>query len=367
MQRIKALAKLIAVNFLVLLVLLFAANFLLGVYLKSSQPSRADLPNYTEDREIAKEIFSDYGRISHEYAPFIGWKTLPYNGNTLTIGEDGFRVVPGTPKSTSKRLKVGFFGGSTMWGEGSTDSGTIPAQFALLNPDLEVYNFGQLAFNSRQNLAMLTNLYSRGIHLDIVIFYDGVNDAAFLCPDKISVPGHRMEPVFKERLYSGNMFLIRKALYKYFVQNIVNFTNRIREEYLGQKVLSEYQCYRNESKINDIADGMLNNWRLASQMVSSNGGNFLGILQPMAYRGRPVLDHLKNLDPELGESMSMVYTKVLEKMDSTYSPVTLNLTGAFDREEYIYIDFCHVSPNGNKIVSDKLNEFIHKETDWLDN
>lgn len=367
MQKLTSLIKIILVNVLVLLVLTFATNLLLGLYLKASKSSRADLPNYKENKEVAKKIFHDYGKISHEYAPFIGWKALPYNGETIIIGKDGLRVVPEINRSIPKRLKVGFFGGSTMWGEGSTDSGTIPAQFALLNPDLEIYNFGQLAFNSRQNLAMLTNLYSQGINLDIVIFYDGVNDAAFLCPEEISVPGHRMESIFKERLYSDNMYLIKKALYKYLIQNFFNFANRIRVEYKGQKVMSEYQCYKDKPKIEKMANGMLNNWRLASQMVSSNGGEFLGILQPMAYRGNPLLDHLENLDPELGESMNMVYNRVLEKMDSTYSPITLDLTNAFDKEEYIYIDFCHVSPNGNKIIAEQINAFMHQKTNWLNN
>ncbi len=363
MHKIKSLFKTIFVNFLVLLLLILATNMVLGFYLKSSKPSRANLPNYENNRGLAEKIFYDYKMVAHEYAPFMGWKTLLYSGETLTIGSDGYRKVSNT-NSIKSRLKVGLFGGSTLWGEGASDDGTIPSIVAKLNPHIEVYNFGQLAFNSRQNLAVLTNLYSSGKKLDLVIFYDGVNDAAFLCPKQVSVPGHRMEPVFKERLYSGSKYLINKALYKYFVQNIVNFTNRIRVNYLGQKMESEYLCYRDEDKIDKIAQGMLNNWRLAEQMVVSNGGKFIGVLQPMAYRGKAKIDHLEKMDQELGKSMNMVYDKILAKIDTSSSIQVLNLVDAFDRNEYIYIDFCHVSTNGNKIIANRITEFIN-HTDYL--
>ncbi len=360
MQKVISFAKLLVGNFLVLLLLTFFTNVMLGFYLKSTKVSRADLPNYDNGREFAPKIFYDYSRVGHEYTPFMGWKTLPYSGETLTIGNDGFRKVANKPSIKSERLKVGFFGGSTLWGEGASDDGTIPSQFAKFNPQYEVYNYGQLAFNSRQNLAVLTNLYSSGKKLDIIIFYDGVNDAAFLCPDGVSVPGHRMEPVFKERLYSDNKYLINKALYKYLVQNIINFTNRVRVKQLGQEMKSEYLCYKNEEKIAQIAQGMLNNWGLAAQMAASNGGEFIGVLQPMAFIGTPKINHLEKLDQELGKSMVMVYNQIFARMDSSYTPQILNLVDAFNKNEYIYIDFCHVSSNGNKIIAEKLTDFINQ-------
>jgi len=36
----------------------------------------------------------------------------------------------------------------------------------------------------------------------------------------------------------------------------------------------------------------------------------------------------------------------------------LDLTSAFDGDEYIYIDDIHVSPNGNRIIADRIYKFI---------
>ena len=359
MHKIISVLKIIAINAFILLILLFLTNAICRSYLQSSIKSRADLPNYLNNQDLAREIFLDYASISHEYAPFIGWKTLPYQGRTLTIQNNGFRnVVEPVLADTADRLSVGFFGGSTLWGEGSPDSSTIPSLFAQKNPQFKVYNFGQLAFNSRQNLAELMNLYSEGVKLDYVIFYDGVNDAAFLCPDEVSVPGHRMEPVFKKRLYASNKYLIGEALYKYLVKDILIVTNQIRERRFGQEKQSEYQCYQDIEKIQSIANGLLNNWQIASQIVQENDGIFIGVLQPMAFRGKPNLSHLEELEPELGRSMNAVYNLWLQHFKNSSTPDLLNLVNSFNNDDYIYIDFCHVSPNGNGIIANEITDFI---------
>jgi hypothetical protein len=363
MQKAISIIKLIIGNVFVLILLLFLANTFCRYYLRSTVSSRADLPNYATNKSLAKKIFTDYARVTHEYSPFMGWKTLPYQGETLVIEQSGFRrVIPDNTNEAETIIKVGIFGGSTLWGEGASDEETIPSLIARQNPQYQVYNYGQLAYNSRQNLALLTNLYSSGDRLDIVIFYDGVNDAAFLCPDGISVPGHRMEPIFKLRVYASTKSMIIKALYKYFIQDIINYTNFIKVRYFDQQLQSEYLCYQNKNKIDAIAEGLLNNWQIASQIVSTNGGIFIGVLQPMAYRGNPRLDHLQELDPELGNSMNLVYDIILNKLNEEFNPITLNLVDAFDSNEYIYIDFCHVSPNGNHIIAEEITRFVSKNT-----
>ncbi|HET9487322.1 MAG TPA: hypothetical protein VFO54_07810, partial [Chryseosolibacter sp.] len=174
--------KFAAINIAVFAVLLVALNWACGVYLKKTTRSRrAELPNYAMEQEHAKAVFADYNRIQHRYEPFVGWKTLPYNGKTTHISAEGLRTHQAARAVDSGKV-VRFFGGSTMWGEGSDDQHTIPALFNALNPDVKVFNHGQLAYNTRQELDDLISVYSRNEKTEIVIFYDGVNDAAFLCP-----------------------------------------------------------------------------------------------------------------------------------------------------------------------------------------
>lgn len=70
-----------------------------------------------------------------------------------TIGEDGFRVTPGSPISTSKRLN--FLGCSFTFGEGLGDEQTLPAQVQKLLPDVKVRNFGIHGYGMHQALALM--------------------------------------------------------------------------------------------------------------------------------------------------------------------------------------------------------------------
>ncbi|MDQ2657485.1 MAG: hypothetical protein M3Y60_08705, partial [Bacteroidota bacterium] len=132
--------KFVVINIAVFAILLIGLNWVCGVYLqKTGKSNRADLPNYSQDREHAHAVFADYNRIQHQYEPFTGWKTRPYTGETTNISRDGLRTVPPSQPEGRNQEVVRFFGGSTMWGEGSDDSHTIPALFNKLNPQYEVY------------------------------------------------------------------------------------------------------------------------------------------------------------------------------------------------------------------------------------
>ena len=68
------------------------------------------------------------GSARVRYHPFTVWRRPPYASETVNVGEDGHRAVPGADCSPGAK-KVWFFGGSTMWGTSSPDWGTIPAAF----------------------------------------------------------------------------------------------------------------------------------------------------------------------------------------------------------------------------------------------
>jgi hypothetical protein len=70
-----------------------------------------------------------------------------------TIGEDGFRVTPGNPVASKKR--VNFLGCSHTFGEGLGDDQTLPAQVQKLLPDVMVRNFGIHGYGMHQALALM--------------------------------------------------------------------------------------------------------------------------------------------------------------------------------------------------------------------
>jgi hypothetical protein len=348
--------KFIAVNLAVFLILLVAVNWACGLYVKKTgKADRSELPNYDADREHARAIFADYNRVKHRYEPFVGWRTLPYNGPTTRISSEGRRVHDGNDSRTDKPV-VRFFGGSTMWGEGADDNHTIPALFNALHPEYRVVNHGQLAYNSRQELDELISTYTRGERTDIVIFYDGVNDAAFLCPTVIDqLPAHRLVPMYREKLYAGTKAVIKDLAYRVFISNIMEAIQRISSNASTAPAL--YNCVSNPDKAEAIAEMMMLHWELAHELVSTRGGSFYAVLQPAAFIGKPRTDHL-DLDKELVENFREIYQRVRTKIAERQHPWIIDLSDRFDGNDYIFIDFCHVSSSGNAIIAREISQAV---------
>jgi len=353
-KKVLSTTRFISINLVVLFILLFLVNILSSYILKwTREPSRAELPNYIDHKEMAKKVFSEYGQQVFGYESFTGWRNKPYAARYTHVNENGMRYYPNAYVADSTYKKVRFFGGSTMWGEGSPDSLTIPAIFQAKNPSVQVYNHGQLAYNSRQNVEVLINLINKGEEVGDVIFYDGVNDVSFLCPSDVPVPGHRLAPIFDKKIYGGMKAVAFEIFNKLFLDKTLLLIQKINPPDYDE----QYNCDDNPEKVQAIVDFMIGNWKLAHELVTNRGGQFTAVLQPIAYVGNPKVEHLK-LGKELGENVQLVYDALITRIKKENLDWIYIMTDAFDKDEYIYVDFCHVSPNGNQIIADRIQSVI---------
>ncbi|HRG09738.1 MAG TPA: hypothetical protein PLJ08_14280 [Cyclobacteriaceae bacterium] len=363
MKKILSYLKSITISVVVFLILLAITNWAAGIYMaKKGGEKRHLLPAYQGEQEYAEAIFHDYHSIAHRYKPFAEWQMLPYQGKTLSINEQGLRTHT-PPAGASANPVIHFFGGSTMWGEGSDDAHTIPA---LVHQKLNtgtVINHGQLAYNSRQNLDALISMYTKGETADVVIFYDGVNDAAFLCPNEIQeLPGHRLIPLFQKKIYGGAKQFVFTVLNNLFTENILLVIQYQQSK--GDNRPSQYDCL-NSDKGKSVASMLVKNWEMANELVTSKGGKFIAVLQPVAYVGSPRIDHLE-LNAELGNNFRFVYDEVQKIISTQNQPWIHNFSQAFNGEEYIYIDFCHVTKSGNEIIANRLVDLLLHDTAQTD-
>ncbi|MCE7862671.1 MAG: hypothetical protein DYG99_03915 [Bacteroidetes bacterium CHB5] len=355
MKKFISILKTGAINLAIFLVLLIVVNWGCGLYMSGlGGEKRNELPNYADDRQLAKDIFHDYHQVSHRYKPFTEWQMLPYAGKTLTIDETGYRVHQ-PPAKTEAGPVVRFFGGSTMWGEGADDAHTIPALFHSKFKKGTVANHGQLAYNSRQGLETLITLYAQGKQTDVAVFYDGVNDAAFLCPTEINeLPGHRLVPMFQNKIYGGKKQVALTILNNLFTENVLLVIRHLKNVNNQNKGL--YNCADAE-KGKEVARMLVETWEMANALVTSRGGKFIAVLQPASYLGKPRLDHLE-LNEELGVNFRFVYNEVKRLMAERNHTWFVDMTDAFDGDQYIYIDFCHVTAAGNEIIADRVNKIL---------
>ena len=192
--------KLAAVNILVFLGILIFLNLTaisiyqlshFRIFPRTHRYPRARLPNY-KNIEWARTYFKEFGELQSEYRSYIGWRRLPYRGQTINIDEQGIRVTPQSELATAKSPLVVFLGGSSMWGTGVDDANTIPALFAkIVQGRYRAMNLAEAGYNAFQGYLFLKLQIINGLIPDIVVSYDGVNDALCLKPGLRPFSHHR--------------------------------------------------------------------------------------------------------------------------------------------------------------------------------
>ncbi len=360
----KQTLKVIAVNLFVICALITLGNLaaISGIkYVNAQKPKQYAqshlLPNY-DHVDWALDHFTEYDNLTKgSYEAFYGWRRPEIHGKTINVDANGRRhtySAPGTPKDKV----IAFFGGSTTWGTGANDENTIPSDFAKLNPNYEAINYGETGYLAHQNLNLLMQEHFGGFRPDVVVFYDGVNDVWNKCRRENDVFSHAREQMIRVVLdeHEDNSYLA-------LIGPMMDFIGRARRTLAGRAekaARSSYDCHEDAAKAEQVARYLLSDWLVAKELVESGGGEFVAILQPQAYGGTSRLDHLK-LDPALGWQYAAVYPKVVELLDREFPELRDNfvdLRTALDQDDYFYIDWCHLSPNGNAIIAERINEAV---------
>jgi hypothetical protein len=282
------------------------------------------------------------------------------------------------PPYDGPRRSARFFGGSTVWGTGVDDAGTIPAFFNRLDPQFEVHNHGETAFTSRQGLERLINLVTLGEPIDLVVFFDGVNDAVQQCRSEIAVPGHSRVMQMREALERlEDEPSLGRSLAHVFHEMFARYSVQ-----MGQAVLRRlapgrgsgaagspeptdrgYDCDDDPEKARAVAEALLRTWEIAHGIVTSRGGTFVAILQPHAHVGSPRIDHLDgHLDPELGANLAAVYRLVQAELRRDPLPWIFDFTDVLDRartgDEMLLFDDFHVVARGNEIIARRIDAIL---------
>jgi lysophospholipase L1-like esterase len=356
--KIRTAVVLVAGNLAVLVVIVMGLNLLAAAVLDVqyvfrraffATDDRVDLPNFT-DKERAKTIFDEFRDLRTEYAPFVVWSRMPYAGRATTVNGAGDRVHS---KTTDDPVGVvRFFGGSSTWGSGVDDEATLPARFNALYPSYEVHNHGETGFNSRQELARLVNLVNQGAPMDLVIFYDGANDASSFCRSNLEFNGNSRAGKIQRRVHPSSEIL------NTLIGALVEIANGkfVRKHLSGTQ--TPIQRCQDASYAEQVARTMVNNWRIAKGVSAVGGARFLAILQPMAAVGRPKIDHLPPEDLVNG-GIDLVYAHIRKLVaEDLELDFVIDMSNAYDVNEYIFIDWVHATQNGHDIVARKLHEVV---------
>lgn len=388
-----ALFRLLAINVGVTLGLLFGLNLLAHIVMTVGEQvvrlfnleggfaeidadrTTAELPNYAGRSEEIFQLLRETSTVELHYTPYLGWAREPFAGEHITIGEDGDRLHAPLPDQPANQPTVYIFGGSTVWGTGATDNETLPAHYQSI-AQVPTVNKGETAFVSRQSLIAFNNLLAAGTPIDGVIFYDGVNDVQYGCRAELAVNDHARTQVFAERIEADARSASPAQQFRDYWMTL--FLGGIQD--LGAEVIDIINdnrgttanddaliCDTDPKRAQQVAEALVANWEVAHRLAIAHGVEFMAVLQPVAYLGDPRIDHIRpRLTPEQGDQYRAVYPRIqalLAERDYPWVEDYVTLLAADDA--HYYIDFCHVSGNGNAKIAQQLYQDSRRRWEFL--
>ncbi|MEM8929721.1 MAG: SGNH/GDSL hydrolase family protein [Acidobacteriota bacterium] len=325
-----------------------------------------DLPYYREQSWSATYWRENAEAGARLYQPFVTWRRGPYRGETITIDDDGFRVVPGARCDAPDAFRVDALGGSTMWGWGSPDDGTIPAHLQrLLSEHLDrpvcVRNLGETAYVSSQELVQWT-LALRDDHAtgrprpDLAIFYDGVNDAlaahqagrAGTHQNLAEVVGRLDAPRRPLATALGRLEIVR-SVRRWLPAAAPTHPATTASGDLAREVVASYLG------VVDTAT------RLAAGTSRTRVAFFwqpvLGVGdKPLTADERALVDGVLDWAQDPNPTPIDFFRQVYDEAAKVDDPRVIDLRDAFDAtDELVWIDpWGHVTPTGNAIVARRM-------------
>ncbi len=366
-QRIGSLyqttALLLLNTFILLIVLEGGAR--LALPLVNAAPDQAEEIAAFKDKMLAQTYYAgqewarDYWdehmmAVDHwTYAPYQLWRTDPFDGQQIRVDAQGRRVTPGADCDEAD-YRIFMFGGSTMWGYGAPDWGTIPAYLQQqIGSEACVVNYGEIAYNSTQARLQLMALLQAGDVPDIVVFYDGSNDIA--AAQRTGQAGaHFYEPLIRRSLASEQILYGEGAdpLGRLLSQTAIY---RLLASPAADQEPNWAQPPFEPAFVDGITARYLDNVRAVSALANEYDFTFVAFVQPILAAGdRQISDEQQRFLWEMPSGLPELFAAVYPRWKAAAAErdelIYLG-DGLADESLPVWIDFNHLTPWGNLSVA----------------
>ncbi|MBF0480699.1 MAG: SGNH/GDSL hydrolase family protein [Desulfovibrionaceae bacterium] len=218
-----------------------------------------------------------------------------YDAYALYLMSEGVRATANNPADPgqNKTKSIWFFGGSTMRASATTVSGTIPSMLAgwLNAEDAHVGyyldNYGINSYNSLMESKYLQKLLiERPDSPNLVIFYDGANDASYLSVYRTPYAHEGYDKVkgMIESYYKNAVGLFKPVMaawYSSYTRELINKFN-----YLSTPLEVD------SAMVNEYVGLTVKRYDYLNKLVSSFGSKFILFLQPLNWT-----EQCPHLDP----------------------------------------------------------------------
>ena len=349
-------------------------------HLLADDDLRASLPAYDgvdyDPRALLEEVQKSDRTV---YEPYTIWKRRAvsrevHDHRHSRSASHGRQFV-----ERGNALEIWMFGGSAVWGVGAPDHETIPSHLAaLLNGELgidsNVRNLGRRGFVSTQEVIYLMRELQAGRRPDVVVLYNGVNDAAAVSL-RPEYPGvHVSFDAIQDRFESSGedddigWFVRSTGLYKASRIVLDRFEGNAFERdgiivYADQDSDSTPDYRRLAERGTDL---WLFNARVIDGLARKYGFMQLVAFQPGLWStGKPldpseeslIASETKYAGLKTIMAVRAEMTTILDEKlsDAQVPPGVISLNDLFaDTPEPVYIDYVHVTGHGNEIAARRI-------------
>jgi lysophospholipase L1-like esterase len=315
------------------------------------------------------------------WVSYVYWRRSPFTGKYINVDNEGLRAT----WSSTNENNVGkdaknilMLGGSTMWGLGARDEYTIPSMVAKQMTQhgikVRVTNLAQVGYVSTQEVIALYLELRKGNIPDIVIFYDGFNDA---------MSAYQMAEAGLPQNEFNRIQEFNSSKKEFKVAPIAEFRNTVTEM-LSSVRLTKALLHRAgfmmpgepakagpllmldasppsnaEPLAQDVADLYRANLMTVKALAKHYGFHVLFYWQPLLYdktRSTPYEDENKRAHRKFQGFFEKTYQAVRNsELERSHTGMFHDLSRMFaDTADPIFVDWCHIGETGNAAIAERM-------------
>ena len=357
---------LVFINTFLCLFSIEAASFLFLVFTGMDAPDEPigrENTAYYQTQDWGEAYWQEFS-LDVDYTPFVGWRRRPFTGETINVGRDGLRETPDADCQDGA-YRVYMFGGSTIWGTGAPDWYTIPSFVQRMlaeerDTPVCVVNYGESAFVSTQGVIQLMIALQHEPVPDLVIFYDGINDV-IAADQSGQAGGHQNQGQIRSR-FNGEIQVPFEDLpdaVKLASMLVPDEDNEVEATVPDSEAdgsIAENDLGR------AIVEHYLDNYDLVSAWADQYGFAFYFFWQPVLVVGdKPLTPEEAQLKDNTGASLSALMTATYAEIAQVVGDYSQfhDISRVLDAEEdWLWIDFSHITPPGNEMVAQEMLRII---------
>lgn len=335
-----------------------------------------------------RAVYNEEGSVWEQYYPFVGWRTREMHTPHINVSTDGVRSTVGNPIEGSGLPTIYFFGGSAMWGEGHADSTTIPSlvteELNRAAPQVTIVNYGEIGYASTQELLRLEELLKSGIRPDHVILYDGCNDFFLSTLDTrqhLTFRDDRMKTMLgniwsvpddsETVLTVPNTTVFSVAFWRAVWEQAATYIQIIHYPVMLYTSLTNKPVPLSQpvtmitdpqKDIDNIVTTYLGNVQILDALAQAYHFDYRLVWQPTVYSKdlTPEERNLPDIKPSQYKTLSDIYHTAAVKISESLGDKFVDMSGVFAGvNEPVFTDTCHITVQGNTVVSQHIEEMIH--------